>query len=380
MRIAFVLAGLGAGGAEKVVSLLCGELLERGHEVSVIAFDRPEDPIYHAFPGAVRLHRLGVARGGGALLKGLGANVSRARALRQAFKALKPDIVASFLTKINVLSVLASAGLDHRVVISERNNPSAQKANPLWNKAWTIAARRADAVILQSEGIREVYPSDISGRAIVIPNPVELPQLQPSKADTKVIAGVGRLTQQKGFDRLIDAYAMIAADFPDWRLAIWGEGPLRDELERQAAASGFADRISLPGNSSTPASWIEDTAIYALSSRYEGFPNVLLEAMLAGLPVAAFACDYGPAEIINDGENGMLVADQDTGRLAAALRALMEDAELRHRFGSNASQRARDFSLPRIAAKWESVFESFRPHGALESDGASSFTAAPQGD
>ena len=207
-----------------------------------------------------------------------------------------------------------------------------QRAHPFWTNAWKIAASRASAIVLQTEAIKSLYPETIQRRAVVIPNPVVLSTTERRPHDGLVLAAVGRLEWQKGFDLLIQAFAAIASDFPDWRLTIWGEGAERSRLQQLADQSGYADRIELPGNSQSQSDWTGNADIFVLSSRYEGFPNVLLEAMSAGLPVLSFRCDFGPEEMIEDGVDGVLVevlgavaevdAEHLAGRALAAQRTL----------------------------------------------------------
>ncbi len=351
----FVLAGLGAGGAERVVSLLSGELVRRGYRMLVVSFDAADENIYHGFDPQVEIVRLGIPAGGGSFVRGAKANWRRVAALRQMLKQHRPDAVLSFLTKINVLSVAASAGLNIPVIISERNNPAVQRAHPFWASAWKIAASRASAIVLQTDAIKALYPDSIRKRAVIIPNPVVAPANDPTTHHAMMVTAVGRLEWQKGFDLLIKAFASVAPDNPKWKLTIWGEGAERARLELLAKESGHADRIDLPGNSQGQAGWMKNADIFVLSSRYEGFPNVLLEAMSAGIPCISFRCDYGPEEMIDDGVNGWLVEPENFEELAQKLTKLMKNEEFRNRLGSAARERTKQYGISPIVSKWEAV-------------------------
>jgi len=353
MKILFVLAGLGAGGAERVVSLLSGEMIRRGHDISVISFDDTHDPVFHPFHPQVDIIRLAIPAGGGSLLRGIQTTCRRVAALRDLFKRRRPDVVISFLTKINVLSIVASTGLRIPVVISERNNPVAQRAHPLWAIAWKLAARRAAGIVLQTQAIKALYPADIRSRAVVIPNPVVPVAAKREPHDGLVLTAVGRLEWQKGFDMLIKAFATLAADFPDWKLVIWGEGKAINELQLLANQSGCANQIELAGKSEAPADWIRAADLFVLSSRYEGFPNVLLEAMAAAIPVVSFRCEFGPEEIINDGVNGLLAEAEDIESLAQELRKIMYNEELRDRIGAAGPASVARYGANDIVSKWE---------------------------
>src|SRR3546814_16985490 len=121
------------------------------------------------------------------------------------------------------------------------------------------------------------------------------------------MAAVGRLVSQKGFDRLLDAFSRIATDHPDWTLVIWGEGPDRAALEEQRRRLGLDGRVEMPGVSKQPGGWIEQSDLFILSSRFEGWGLVLGEAMAAGLTVISFDCEWGPAEMIEQEKSGILV-------------------------------------------------------------------------
>lgn len=353
MRIAFVLAGLGAGGAERVVSLLASELVKRGHDISIIAFDAADAPVYHALDARVELIRLAVppARGIG----GIGAAVRRLLALRRSLRRTKPDVAIAFLSKINVLTLIAATGLRTVVIVSERNNFARQGAHPLWRGLQWLFYRRADRIIMQTEASVQALPVALRQRAIVIPNPVMVRHRPDSFARHNVLVAVGRLTHQKGFDILIDAFARLAPVHPDWRLMIWGKGPDERLLRSRVAALGMEDVILLPGLSATTASWLDEATAFVLPSRYEGFPNALGEAMASGLPVVAFNCAFGPAEMIAHGENGLLIDDGDVAALADALDCLMRNDALRARLGAAARADAGRFALDRIIVQWEAL-------------------------
>ncbi|WP_338425819.1 glycosyltransferase family 4 protein [Sphingopyxis kveilinensis] len=353
MKIMFVLAGLGAGGAERVLSLLSGEMIHRGHDISVVSFDAPGDPVFHSLDPQVDIVRLAIPAGGGSPLRGAAAICRRTAALRGLFKRRQPDVVISFLTKINVLSIVASTRLGIPVVISERNNPVAQRAHPLWAMAWKLAARRAAGIVLQTQAIKELYPAAIRSRAVVIPNPVVPVVVKPEPHDGLVLTAVGRLDWQKGFDMLIKAFAILAKGFPEWKLVIWGEGKEKAELQSLADRTGCANQIELAGKSHGPADWIKKADLFVLSSRYEGFPNVLLEAMAAAIPAVSFRCQFGPEEIINDGANGLLVEAENIESLSQALRKMMENKGLRDKFSSAGPSSVAHYGVGEIVSKWE---------------------------
>jgi glycosyltransferase involved in cell wall biosynthesis len=171
------------------------------------------------------------------------------------------------------------------------------------------------------------------------------------------IVAMGRLSDEKGFDLLLDAFAQSKLAGDGWSLVVLGEGPKRSALSEQAARLGLSAHVSLPGRTREPQAWLRHADIFTLSSRYEGFPNVLIEAMQCGAASIAFACDSGPSTIISDGVDGLLVANQDVPALARALRRLADDTPLRSRLGQAATSVVERFSREAVYGQWRQLCE-----------------------
>lgn len=346
-RILIVQAGLGAGGAEKVVSALAAHWSAR-HAVRVMGLNAPDAESYFPYPPDVSVVAGTRSRGA----RGRPADVWR---LRRAARSWRADVVVSFLTKVNVMTAAALAGSGVPLVTSERNNPQAQ-AGPVLQRVAGWAAGRATICVMQTRAARDALPARVRGRAVVIANPCA-PYAGAVTPGSHVTAphftAVGRLDRQKGFDLLLDAFAML--DRPDARLVIHGEGPERGALEAQVARLELGDRVSLPGRTAAPGGWLAGGGTFVLSSRFEGYPNALMEAMAAGLPVAAFDCPWGPADMIRDGGNGLLVPPGDVAALAAAMRRLLDDPALAARLGTAAAADAERWAPERIFAAWDDV-------------------------
>lgn len=351
MHIVIVIAGLGAGGAERVIALITAAWIKTGRQVTVVAFDAPGNAVYHGLDPAVDVVRLGPVPG-----RGLAAAARKTARLRATIRRLRPDVAIGFLTKINTLLLLATIGLETRVIVAERNNPRRQNAHRGWTLLLDRLYSRADAIVLQTEASRECLPLHIAPTALVIPNPIVAAPLE-ATSTSKTIVGVGRLDPQKGFDRLITAFASFASRHPDWQLVIWGEGPDRTQLVQRIADLGLSDRITLPGLSAAPRGWTRDAGIFALSSRFEGFPNALGEAMAAGLPVVAFDCAYGPREMVNDGFDGLLVPSDDVVAFGVVLERLVTGPELRARLGNAAQVQITAFDPRRIVRLWTEMID-----------------------
>ncbi|MFC5183768.1 glycosyltransferase family 4 protein [Actinomadura harenae] len=193
-------------------------------------------------------------------------------------------------------------------------------------------------------------------RIVVIPN--ALPELTggPSPREARVVLAAGRFVRAKGFDMLIEAYLPLVEKYPDWRLHIHGSGVREDRLRKQIAELGVGDRILLKPRTEIGRA-LEGASVYALSSRYEGLPMVLLEAMSKGLAVVSFDCPTGPAELIRDGENGLLVPPRDLPALTAALDRVMSDRDLRDRLGDAAPAATEPYHLDRIGPLWTKLLK-----------------------
>ena len=340
-----VISSLGAGGAERVIAQLSSHWIKNHVRITIISFDSDDDRLYHGFPPEAEFRRLGKM-----------PPLTKVTALRRQLKRIQPDLVISFLTKINVISLLATIRTDIPVMAAERNNPEKQDAHPIWLWALRLLYRRADAIICQTRASLRCIPQHSRDKAVVIPNPVAPPEYiagDAIPADPKKLLAVGRLAEQKGFDLLIDAYAKIADRFPEWELDIWGEGPQRGALQKRIERSGHSPKIRLRGLSTKPGSWAAQGHAFILSSRFEGFPNVLGEAMAAGMPVIATDCDFGPSELIRHGETGLLAEPDNAQALSDAMAQIFRDDELRARLASAASQECDRFSLEKIADKWD---------------------------
>ncbi len=214
--------------------------------------------------------------------------------------------------------------------------------------------RCLDALTVLTESDRDDY----TGMAPVverIPNAVPPAAGAGAALDAKVVIAAGRLNTQKGFDRLIPAFAAVARAHPDWQLRIFGSGPERPELRRLIVQHGLWDNVFLMGRARDLGKHIENASVFALSSRFEGFGLVLVEAMSHGVPVVSFDCPRGPGEIVSPGVDGLLVPEGDVIGLGQALLELVSDDERRRRYGAAAAENARRFGVGPVAERWEAL-------------------------
>jgi glycosyltransferase involved in cell wall biosynthesis len=358
VRLLLAIPSLRCGGSERVMSLLADHWAASGHEVALATFDPPETDFFPVGPGVRRIV-LGATTASGR--RWLHDNLSRVRAFQAEVHRTKPDVVLSFLYTMNLLTLLA-ARRHAPIVVAERTDPRHSSV-----EAWQAALRRllyprAAALAVQTERVldgwaRRIVPTE---RAFAVPNPVAVPGRRAwngSELPERFIVSVGRLGPEKGFDVLIEAFSRIARDVPDWSLVVLGEGPARSELENQVARLGLGGRVLLPGLGDAEA-LLARAGIFAAASRFEGFPNALLEAMAHRLPAVATDCPSGPAEIIREGVDGFLVPVEDAGALAARIRELCGDEGLRRRIGERGRDVLDRFSLAKVGARWEEIFRA----------------------
>lgn len=357
-RMTIVIPALGAGGTEHVVSLVANHWVRLGCTVTLITLESPDARPYYAFDPRISIDRLGLPSQRASQLRAGWLVIKRIHRLRSAIRRSRPDFVLSFLTRTNVLTLLATIGLPLPVIVSERNNPALQPFGPLWKWLQLCLYPRAFGLVTMTKGALDYFPSEVRHRGWVIANAVDLPIGWQNRRGNNILTAVGRLTRQKGFDLLLEAFAKIASKHPEWKLVIWGEGDDRKELEALRDALGLRDRVELPGVTERPGLWVETADVFVLSSRYEGWGIALLEAMAAGVPVVSFACEWGPTDMVKHGEDGILVSSGDVNALADALANVLGDGALRTRLAVNAEANAKKFSSEHILSQWDAVASS----------------------
>jgi glycosyltransferase involved in cell wall biosynthesis len=349
------------GGAERVATELANHWTTAGRNVSLITIDAIHGERY-PLDERVQKIGLGLFRDSSSLATRIWNNRLRVSGLRQAIRTAGASQVVSFTDITNVTTLLACRRLSVEVIVCERTDPRSHRLGRVWSTLRSQTYGRAAAIVVQTHGVASWAEAQNWQRPIyVIPNAA--PASKSTVAEPRLdrirqsVVALGRLSPEKGFDLLIEAFARVAAKYPTWELRIAGDGVERNNLTALVQRLGMQDRIVFEGWNAQSELILQRSDVFALPSRYEGFPNALLEAMAAGLACVSFDCDSGPRDIIRAGTDGLLVAHEDVAQLAAALDELMSDAPLRRRLGERAREVSERFSRERIFRLWDAVLQ-----------------------
>ena len=362
MRLTLIISSLSSGGAERVLSIMANYWARKGWQINLVTFDDGATPPFYELDSGIKHIPLDLARVSANPLVAGRNNLRRVFALRSAIRESRPRCVLSFLDQVNVLTLLAARGLRIPVVVTEQTYPPSHNIGRTWNILRNRTYPEADCVVGVTARVLSHFSPRIQARARVIPNPVLSQRCaaeQPAGdlLNRPALLAVGRLDLHKGHDLLLKAFARLKERHANWTLTVLGEGPLRQELESLRQRLGIADRAHFRGRVPDPNSFLRQADIFVTASRYEGFPMALGEAMACGLPVIATDCPSGPAEMIRDGTDGILVPTEDVEALTAAMDRLMADRSLRERLGSRASEVTERFGLEKIMRMWEETIE-----------------------
>ncbi len=323
-KVLFVLADFEPGGAERVITTLAQHLPRDQFELH-LALVAARGRLRDQLPADVRVHDLAARRVRWAALP-----------LCRLIRRLRPDVVLSTLGYVNIALILLRPFLPRGIplIVREANTPSAELAGVGWPRLWRAAYRglypRAAAIVCPARSICDDLADGFGvprSKLRHIPNPVDVGRVRESTRASSSpytetgphVLGVGRLVAQKGFDRLIDGFARVVREHGTAQLWILGEGPERAALVARAEAQGIAARVHLPGDIADPYPWMSHADVFVLSSRFEGLPNVVLEALACGTRVVAFDAPGGSREILEGLAGTLLVADGDLDALAVAI-------------------------------------------------------------
>jgi len=375
-RILLLIHSMVGGGSERQMSYLATACADR-YRTTLLTLDSPKPEDYPIDPRVQRIG-LGMTDERGGFLRGALANRRRIVELRRRAMEIQPSLLLSFCDTNNILAGMA-LGDRMPVVVCERSDPRRQRLSRIWEFLRDRSYPRAGAIVSQTEGVTNYFRHRLGTRAPqrmrTIPSAVQVPSFDYDRMEQdrqqiypKRILMVGRLSKEKRIDRLLEAWARMASQNPDWIVRIVGDGIERASLESYAAALGIRDRVQFAGWSNDVWSEYAQAHAFVLTSDYEGFPQVLIEAMLCRLPVIAWDCSdsveeiLGPDSRFSDEEIGSVDKTlgakragwivQSVDALHRAIQSVVSDEVQRREFADRGSRRASSYRWDAVAPRW----------------------------
>lgn len=372
-----------AGGVERVVSFKASYFAEQlGYDVTVIVTEGKGRDCYFPLSDKVKVinYELGFEElWRVSFLKKVFLYLTKQRRYKRLLKAellrIRPDFTISMLRReINFLTSIHDGSkkigelhvnrANYRNFETNDSNVFKRLFAQFWMKSLVSKLKRLDQLVVLTDKSKSSWPelSNVS----VIPDPIPMNQGDRSHDSVQNqgpvplihrVVTIGRYAYQKGYDLLLQAWAEVEKHYPDWSLDIYGMGDQTSYRQLMSDLGIDARRCRLNGPVADVVKTYTDSSVFVLSSRFEGFGLVLVEAMACGLPVVSFDCPAGPDEIITDGVDGLLVPSGDVHALAGKLMTLMSDEDLRKRLGQQARQSARRYEMAAIATQWKDLFD-----------------------
>lgn len=355
MRILFYINVLSGGGAERVIANLSNQFANDNAEVILVTtYSTPKE--YYVND---KVSRINLEFSPSTETNRIKKNISRIKRLRKVIKEHKPDVVISFMEEPNFRNLIATIGLPVKRIVSVRNDPAKEYAGKLGDLIAFHLMPKADGCVFQTQDACEYFPVKLQRKSKIICNAVKenFYSVERKIIDGKII-NVGRLSSQKNQRKLIEAFSRISIKYPNATLDIYGDGVLKEELNRQIKDYGLGEKIKLKGNSTNISQPLSQADIFVLSSDFEGMPNALMEAMAVGIPCISTDCPCGGPKMLFDGEkNGILTPVGDVDKLSEALDSLLANEDKKLSLASNAKIRANSFKPDKVYDEWKIFVE-----------------------
>lgn len=346
-NIAITIPSLGMGGAERVTSELSNEFIKYGMNVIFILLDNNEN--YYPINEKIKIYFNSYNKKKNTFMR----NIERIKKIRKILLDNKIDIVLSFLTSANFLSILATRKTNIRVYVSERSDPNknTEKIKMLRN----LLYQRCDGIIFQTEDAKKCFSKKIQKKSRVIGNPIKdnLPKWKDVKVHDESIVTAVRLEKSKNIPMLLDAFAKVQKIYSNYKLIIFGDGPEYENIKEKSKTLGLEENVILKGRNNK---WHEEaihSSVFVLSSDYEGMSNSLLEALSMGMPVVSTDHPIGGArEVITNGKNGFLVPVNNAEVFSKKLLELISKKEMQNYFSKNAEKISQTMNVQKIGKIW----------------------------
>lgn len=348
MKLLIVTSNMSMGGAQRVTLTLTKWLVDKGIPTTIVTLGKLQQYVVDKELSVISLDQTNSKDIFGAVSK-----------LRKVIRGEKPTVLLTMGVPLCLYTVPALWGFKVHHIVSERNDPRHFLGKKIVAKVSRLLMSTAKGFVFQTKQAQEFYPVSVQKRSVVIPNPVMATNLPEAKGEEKTVVTMGRLTKQKNHKMLIRAFHSFREKYPAYQLKIYGDGEMRDELEAYIADIGEEGSVILCGAHTDVHQKIANADFFVMSSDFEGMPNALMEAMAMGLPCISTDCPCGgPAYLIRDGENGILVPVGDAEKLSSAMELLAQDKALKERVGMNAKTVRETLSSENVCSLWYAYFKS----------------------
>ena len=350
-RILFVSGTLSNGGAERVLSSIANKFSDKNHEVTIVTLYN-DDVNYPINKEINVVHLVSIKE------NRIMRFFNTVFKLRSFIKSCDFDIMISFLSNINIYSLISKVGIDIPIIISERNDPNREPATVMRRFARNFIYRFADGVIFQTEDAKSYFSKKIQSKSTIILNPLfmDMPTYSFEKTKNKICT-VSRLSNQKNLKLLINSFSDFSRTHKDYTLDIYGDGEERHNLEEHILSQKIKN-VTFHGFTENVHSQIIDSKIFVLSSDYEGLPNALIESLCIGIPCIATDSPIGGCRfLIDNGVNGLLIEPGNKEQLVNGLEMLVNDGTLRENFSRESIKMRSIFNLKNIYNEWVNFVE-----------------------
>ena len=347
------MSSMRSGGAERVMSIMANDMVEKGNEVHLFLLER-SIPFYF-LDNRINIHfvDLEFKKEYNNLQKGI-LLIKKINEIRKSFKKLSIQVIISFGLATNLYSILLSKITNIPVIISERTNPQIYSVSKLFSTLRKRTYKRANAIVLQTKETEKICRSlnlILPSKIVIIENPINIDNKNINiNNKEKIIISIGRLQEEKGHELLIRAVSNI--DLKDWEVRIIGGGVLKEKLQNLILKLKLENKVFLLDKKKNVQPYLEKSSIFVLTSLFEGFPNALCEAMILGNASISFDCKTGPKEIIDNRVNGVLVPLNNVLILEQEIITLINNKEKRDSLGKNAMLLSNRLSVSTIMNKW----------------------------
>lgn len=349
MKILFYIGNLRKGGAERVVATLSNKLVEKNE---VIIITTTDEKVEYSLDKSIKLFSLKNFDGNkNPLVK----NIIYLKRLKDYIKEIDPDIILGFLPEPSYRLLILKPFIKSPVIISDRYDPKIEYASLKSRTIMKFLYKRADGFVFQTDEARDYFCKKIQDKSIVIANPVDDRFLKTKYVGYKSteFINVGRLNEQKNQILLIESFKDVIKKYPNYKLLIYGEGSLKNELSMYIKDNKLNNNVKLCGNVDDIENILKDKKGFILSSKYEGMPNALMEAMAVGVPCISTDCPCGgPRELIKNNINGLLVKSNDKNELVSAMYKIIENDKMCKKIAMSAKKNMNNYSCDKIVSKW----------------------------